>query len=216
VTKLPFFFDARGYEFQSALEAIRRSAQAGLAALSREINLLEQQLEDYYRAGNFEGERDENGYVIWERDDILNHEIAFAQEALMELRKAFAIAAFHHWERSVQRWITQETETAAANGSVTRKKKSVQGFNDLSREASRIGYATDPKLQRVVTLVNTLKHNGDARGMELLRSWRGLFPPQFQTPSELSDWASAIRLTDQHLDEVFDVVSKSGPTPTPE
>ena len=213
MVKLPFSFDVLGYEFQSGLDVLRKSAQAGLAALSREINALEQQLQDYRRVGEFEGERDEEGHVVWERDDVLNHEIAFADEACVELRKAFAIASLHHWERSVQRWIAQKNMTAASDGSYTRKKQPARGYNELSKAARDVGYPADPELKCVVKLANTLKHNSEDRGKELLALWPDIFPLQFQKPSRLSDWASAIQLTDQHLSEIFNIVSKSGRTP---
>jgi hypothetical protein len=102
LVELPFSFDVRGYEFQNVLDAIRKSAQASLAGLSREINALEQQLEEYLRVGEFEGELDEEG-CVWKRDKLLEHKITSAYEGLMEPRKAFAIAIYHFLERSVQR-----------------------------------------------------------------------------------------------------------------
>jgi hypothetical protein len=210
---LPFFFDARGYAFQSVLAATKKSAQAGLTALSHEINALEYQLDEYRRVCKFEGEQDEEGYVIWELGDLLNHEIISAPEGLTELRKAFAIAAFHLWERAVQQWITQENEAAAFNNSTTRKKVPAHTYVELVSAVENIGYSADLNLLRIKVLANTLKHNSEKSGMELLALWPDIFPPQFQKPSRLSDWASAIQLTDQHLSEIFNVVSKSGPMP---
>lgn len=216
MAELPFNF--LGYEFQSGLDVLRKSAQTGLAALSGKINALERQLQDYRRIGEFEGERDEEGHVLWERDDALDHEIAFADDARMELRKAFAIAIFHHWERSVQRWIAQENRTAASDGSDTPTKPPARGlkklrcFEKLSEAARDVGYPPHPELEHVVTLANTLKHNNEKHGKKLLEKWPDIFPLQFQKPPRLSDWASAIQLTDQHLSEIFDIVSKSGPT----
>jgi hypothetical protein len=198
-----FPFNLQGYEFQGALDVLRKSSQAGLAALKHETIVLEQQLTDYLRVGEFEGERDEEGHVLWEQDQILNIKITDAYDAQMELRKAFAITAYHHWERSVQRWIAHKTGTA--NGSK-------MAYKELSKAATDIGYSPDSGLCRVVKLANTLKHNSEDGGDDLYQLWTDVFRPEFQKPPRFSDWASAIQLTDQHLNEIFDIVSRSGPS----
>lgn len=202
MAKLPFDFS--GYEFQRNLDVLRKSSQTGLAALSREINALQQQLEDYHRAGKFEGERDENGDLLWERDRVLNYEISVANDALVELRKAFAVAAYHHWERSVQQWI------AVFDGSD--KKRTRYDHNRLLSAAKDAGYPPDPELVRVVSLANALKHNSERYGLMLLAVWPEIFPRQFRGPPKLSKWAYSIQLTDEHLNEIFDIVQKSGRT----
>jgi hypothetical protein len=214
MVELPFAVDLRVFEFQSALDLLRKSAQTGLAALRREINALGQQIEDYRRGGEFDGERDEEGSVLWERDDIISYEIDFGNKALLELRKAFAIAAYHHWERSVQRrWIAQESETAARDGSdgSGTRKKGLKSYKELSSAASIIGYETDSGLWRVMALANTLKHNSETYGKELLGLWPDIFSRPFQKLPKWYDTASAVQLTDDHLSEIFDIVSKSGP-----
>jgi hypothetical protein len=194
-------FDPRGFEFQSGIDALQRSAEAGLSALSAEIKQLNQELRDYRQSGKFEGERDDDGVVIWDREDILDHEIDLVREAQMELRKAFAIAAFHQWERSVQRWIGQ------ANGMT----KPPHSYDKLSKAAAKLGYPVDAGLQQIVTLVNTLKHNVERRGRELLEQWPDVFPPGFEGPDHFSDWASSIQLSDELLEQVFVTMRKSGP-----
>lgn len=211
MVKLPFTFNVRGCQFQSALDVLRKSAQTGSTALGSEIKELEQQLEDYRQSGEFEGERDEEGYVISDRADEFDYQLDFVLEASMELRKAFAIAAYHHWERSVRQWIVEESGTARCDDSNTEVKE-VVGFDKLSKIADKLGYPIDPALKRVVTLVNTLKHVNEKHGVKLMECWPEIFPLQFTGPSRSSDWADAIQLTDRHLAEVFDIVSKSGPT----
>src|SRR4051812_32173864 len=160
-------FNVHGFEFQSGIDVLRKSAQAGLSALSDEIKALEQQLEDYRRIGEFDGEHDEDGVVIWERDEFLEHAVGLAREALMELRKAFAIAALHHWERSVQRWLGQANDTAPPTDSDARRKRLPRGYDELSSAAKAMGYPAHGNLLRVVTLANTLKHNTEDLGRKL-------------------------------------------------
>jgi hypothetical protein len=211
MVKLPFTFNAEGYDFQSSLDVLRKSAQTGLNALNQEIAFIQLQLEHYLRLGKFEGERDEHGNVLWDRDDILEHKIVFARDAMMELRKAFAIICFHHWERSVQRWTAQRKTTTQPNNSYILKIKQDRGYKYLCQAAANIGYQPDTQLIRVCTLANMLKHNTDRLGTDLLKLWPDVFPPFFQKPPDLSDWASSVALTDQHLNEIFSIVSKSGP-----
>jgi hypothetical protein len=149
-------FDVRGYQYQSDVDVLRKSAESGLAALAHEVRALEQQLEEYRRIGEFDGDRNEDGVVLWDREDLLSHEIAFACGALMELRKAFAIAAYHHWERSVQLWIVQTSEIAAPDSIDARRKRHARGYEDISKAASEIGYPADVELPRVAALANTL------------------------------------------------------------
>jgi hypothetical protein len=120
--------------------------EAGLVALNREISVLKEQLEDYGRRGEFEGERDEDGNVIWERGDILACEIAFACDALMELRKVFAIGAFHTWERSAQRWVAQDSNAGEGDGS---RDHGLPDFAALTKAMGRLGYPVHANLVRV-------------------------------------------------------------------
>jgi len=197
------------------VDVLRKSAEAGMAALSNEIRTLERQLEEYRQNDEFDGERDEDGHVLWDRDELLSHEISLAQEALIELRKAFAIAAYHHWERSVQLWIAQKHKVDMATGISVRKTKPARGYEQLSNAAQEIGFPTNAEFQRVVTLANTLKHNSETYGAKLLELWPDIFPSRFSKPSNVSDWVSAIHLNDGHLTEIFRIVSKSGPIAFP-
>ncbi|HEY0121269.1 MAG TPA: hypothetical protein VGC14_05820, partial [Rhizobium sp.] len=183
---------------------------AGTAALNHEIASLVQQLAEYERAGIFEGERSEEGFIIWEQDQVLRHQILQSQEALIELRKAFAIAAFHHWERSVQRHFAHESSNSAPND---RPRRSLRSYDRIKQEAINLGYPIDDNLDRVVTLINTLKHNNDEKGTHLHKVWPDIFPYEFKEPYRFTDWASSIEMADQQLTEVFDIISRSGPSP---
>jgi hypothetical protein len=119
----------------------------------------------------------------------------------MELRKAFAIAAYHHWERSVQLWIEIDAPD----------KRNAQGYKEISKAASKIGYPADVELPRVNALANTLKHNSKDCGAKLLKLWPDILLPQVQNSTNPTDWVSAIQLSGEHLNEIFNIVSRSGP-----
>jgi len=180
---------------------LRKSAASGLTALAHEVRALERQLADYRRNGEFDGDCDEDGVVLWDRADLLSHEIAFAYGALMELRKAFAIAAYHHWERSVQLWIEIDAPD----------KKNAREYKDISKAASKIGYPADVELPRVNALANMLKHNSKNSGTRLLQLWPDILLPQAQNFTNPTHRVSDVQLGDEHLNEIFDIVSRSGP-----
>ena len=75
-----------------------------------------------------------------------------------------------------------------------------------------MGYPVDGGMLRVATLANTLKHDTEDLGRKLLDQWSQVFPAEFKEPDRFSDWASSVQLTDQQLGQVFNIVSKSGPT----
>lgn len=179
MAKLP---DFRGYWFQRGIEVLRRSVQTGLVALDSEKDTLEQQLESYRQSGKFEGERDEDGSILWEQDMFFEHEIASVNEASAELRKAFAIAAYHFWERSVQSWIAHENGNGSAKAEAynTPKQKKRIEFEDLCELTKVLGYSVSGKLVRVQALANMLKHNNERWGKRLLMLWPDVFVPGLQ------------------------------------
>jgi hypothetical protein len=199
--------------FQDSLNVLRKAAKTGLAALYYEIDALRQQLEDYHLKGVFEGEEDEFGNLVWSRDQHLERNIEDTYNSLMELRKTFAIAAYHYWERSVLEWIEQASREIALND--PKNKTKILKHDDLLEKANELGYPAASDLSRVVALANTLKHNSTNYGQKLVKLWPELFSTNFQEPFKYSSWASSVQLSDQQLNEVFDIISKSGPTSFP-
>ncbi len=202
MVNLPFIFDARGYEFESAINVLRKGAQAGVAALETEIRALERQLVEHHQRNEFIGEKDKDGRVIWSRDQIIEYKITVANEALAELRKALAVAIYHCWERAAQKWNMQ-----SGTG------HHVQKYPDLSEAITRLGYSIHPEMHRVRALVNTIKHNNKTHGDKLMQIWPDVFKKNSGYPN-IMDWSASICMTDRTLGELFDVISKSGPNAT--
>src|SRR3546814_7916557 len=75
--------------------------------------------------------------------------IFVAEEALMSLRKAYAVAIYHHWERSALQWTNRKNEK----------------HDDLARRVLAMGYPIDPHLHVVRDLANLLKHDNDRWGV---------------------------------------------------
>jgi hypothetical protein len=86
-----------GYIYESGLDSLRASFVSGSKGLRQKIEDTRKTLDDYQHSlqngGEWIGERDpDEGYVIWDQEQVLEFDIDAAQEAYGELRKAFAIA----------------------------------------------------------------------------------------------------------------------------
>ena len=149
-------FSPRGYAFQSGIDVLRKSAGAGLAALRTETSELRLKLEAYRKAGAFVAERDDEGHIIWDEEDRLQLEIKIGEEAMMELRKAFVVATYHHWERSVLRWAARNAQVMTLDGVGAKTKRLDHG--KLRAAAEKAGFRADAHMSSVVALANFLKH----------------------------------------------------------
>src|SRR3546814_10680611 len=69
--------------------------------------------------------------------------IFVAEEALMSLRKAYAVAIYHHWERSALQWTHRKNEK----------------HDDLARRVLAMGYPIDPHLHFVRVLATLMKQD---------------------------------------------------------
>ncbi|WP_295217319.1 hypothetical protein [uncultured Brevundimonas sp.] len=195
-------FDWFGYSFQTGLGVLRSSMLAARDALSANVEIAQEEAVGYQervRAGVEEAQidYDDAGYVILDHQDILNWNVQVAEDAEMALRKAFVLAVYHHWERSARKW------TESAHGK----------HDALEKLTLTKGYPIDPKLGAVRDLVNLLKHANSVWAKRLMSSWPAVFYPDVQ-PLPLLDWYEAVNLTDPIVDEIFEIISKSGPVST--
>ncbi len=199
MVKLP---DLQGYVFQDGLNVLRTGFQCAAKALAGIAEQTKNEAIDYQdaveRGGEWIGEQDEDGYVLWDHASVLEMRVEAAEEALMALRKTSIIALYHHWERLVRLW-TNSADKADHCKLVSRA------------QTKRI--PIDPKLVAIRDLANTLKHASDQSGNKLLQSRSDVFGPGFQAFPGRTNWYKAVSLTNCHVLEAFDIVSASGPTP---
>jgi hypothetical protein len=198
MVKLPI--NMSGYAFQDGVQTLQasflsaRDALAGEVARAKDEAVAYQQEVD--REGEWIGECDEDGRILWDQADVLNMRIDTTNEALIALRKAFAIAVYHHWERSALRWLDKKRED----------------HDKLAIAVQALGYPIHPKLAAVRDLVNTLKHDSGRWGCALIKSWSDLFEQGYLPRAGWNAWYEAVRLSDEHVLEAISVVSASGPT----
>lgn len=194
-------FNMQGLVFQGGVDTLRLGFETAVTALKSALNQAQHELEAYEAAVQADprewiGEC-EDGHILWEQSQVLEMSISDIEEAVMALRKAFVIALYHHWERGARRWAQR---SGRAN------------HQDLTAATRAEGYPVDPRLEAVLHLVNTLKHDNAVKGERLLAAWPEVFPPGFTSRGPRASWYEAIRLNDAQVLEVCDVVEKSGPT----
>lgn len=193
-------FNWRGYVYQDGVNSIRLCYDNASRALELDTERAYDEITAYnakVAAGDQSGiERDEDGHILWDEEDILMHRSLAAEEALNTLRKAFAIMLYHHWERSVREWV-----------------QSKNGKHDtLVTSAAAIGQPTDPLVNDLRTLVNALKHNNDTWGKPLHNDRPDLFKADFKIAQSDTDWYDGIEVSGSALLAFFSAVSASGPT----
>uniref|UniRef100_A0A182SSZ1 Core-binding (CB) domain-containing protein n=1 Tax=Anopheles maculatus TaxID=74869 RepID=A0A182SSZ1_9DIPT len=190
--------------YASGLDMLCQAAQSGLTALRRRRRILERRLHALPPAAHVHWAFDEHGeqFEIPSQADDLETEIEMATDAMNELRKAFAIAAYHHWERSVLEWWHAENP-AARDESVPeeRRPKPPQKHGKLQEFAENVATPPAPALDKVRTLANALKHNSKDRWDNLAQQWPEVIARK--PYQNRANWAGTIRLSDSQLLKVF-------------
>lgn len=203
-------YNRRGQVYQSGLAAIRLAAETAEASLRAELTRKHQALAAYNAAPEIIAEY-EDGVMVWHLDRVLWTDIERLTEALHELRRAFALSAYHYWETSVYRW----HHLAYGAGA----KKRLGPHEDLVKELAKLGqiepdlsFRVHPDLEAVAKLANVLKHTSADSWQWLIGQCPEPLKPLFPAPS---DRHTPVMLTVAQLAWVFEVVSQSGPAGYP-
>jgi hypothetical protein len=134
----------RHYQFEHGLRMLEKGYVAARDTLQAEIERIEGEAEAYEKAlakgGEWIGEF-EDGRVLWEQSQVYQAQIDDVHHALFEVRKAFVIALYHHWEDSAAGW----------NGGDAK-------HGELATFCASEGYGPSPELDAVRYLANHLKH----------------------------------------------------------
>jgi hypothetical protein len=182
----------RGYAFDSGLGILREGYKSAAAALRADIERVKAEAAAYEASDEFIGERDDDGYVLWEQNQVLDMQRETAEEALMAFRRAYAIVLYHFWEREIRTF----TESGAS-----------ADHEKLVKRAGEKGFPIDARLNAVRDLANALKHN---KGANLQASWPEVLTLHART-GQPRNWYDAIQPTDEHLTEAFEIIAGSGP-----
>ncbi|GBR09819.1 hypothetical protein [Gluconobacter frateurii] len=194
-------------KYYSGIDILCIAAQTGLDALRSKIGGLQKQLTLLPPNVRKNFLYDE-GCEDWSEQDDVECDIDMAKDALNELRKAFCVAAYHHWERSVSEWYHAYSQ--APPNQDRPSVKFPRGHEELENFCqSCLNISTHKSLKSVTSLVNLLKHNNKNRWQDVHREWPTIVPGG--RPGNGADWSGTVRLTDEDLLRVFEVVRLSGP-----
>lgn len=195
---VPINFNMVGYDFSRGVRVLKEGYASAILALEQKSDALGTQLLEYREhlahGGEPDEERDDEGFLLWDRERLLEMDLEVCSAGLGEVRKAFVIALYHHWERAVRK------DT---------------GYNkpyheELLEAAAAAQIPVQPDLEKVRHLVNTLKHNNEKRGTQLLKHWPEVFCSDFSQDTN-TDWYQSIELTDDHVHQALSIIAASGP-----
>ncbi len=194
----PIPFNILGYRFEKGLQVFKESFDSAMVGVLRKKEAIQAELMEYKHSldngGKWIGERDEDGYLLWDRETLLEMDLEESAEAVVELRKAFVLAIYHYWERTI-RIYCHTTEP---------------GHPNLIDRAKENGIMIGQHLERVHLLANVLKHNSSKWGNRLIRAWPDVFSTRFQS-NDQTDWSAALAITDLHVNDAFEAILNSGP-----
>ena len=191
-------FNMLGFAYQQGVNWLEAGFATAAGALREQIAKRRADLQaytDHVAAGGERVGELEEGLTLWEQDDILTMHIEDAEESLMDLRKAYVLAAYHHWERSARRWTRSSLHAK---------------HSSLASATEALGYPMNGRMSGLYNLVNTLKHNSAKWAADLSSTWpEVLNGAQRSRPDQ--DWYAAVELSDDHVHQVCDILRTSGP-----
>lgn len=186
----------RRYQFEHGLRMLEKGYSAARDSLENEIKRIEIESKAYETSlangGKWIGERDEEGYTLWDQSRLYDLQIEDIHSALFEVRKAFVIALYHFWEDAAALW----------NGKQATHEK-------LERYCSDVGYGPSPDLGAVRCLANHLKHGSNSHS-DWLVQLRGKYPT-FLPPQR----GPIFVFWEDTLLKVAAAIYESGPTAQP-
>lgn len=192
-------FNSLGYRFLDGLRVLEKSFHAAESALLEDLERAKDEAfghqQSQEQGAAWVGERDEDGHVLWDQQTLLDYRVDDAWASVVEIRNAFAILIYHHWERSALRW------TGSTKGD----------HKQLVNRTKAKGYSVHSQLESVRLLVNTLKHDSENCAPELFKVRPDYFISGFTGPSLGLSWQEAISLQRGNIDELFSIVRASGP-----
>ena len=185
-------FDARRFEFDHGVRLLKQGYEGARDALLKEIERIRADARSYEEGlangGEWIGER-EDGHVLWDQTDVYEAETEDAHRALYEVRRAFIIALYHHWERSAARWLGNDDAR----------------HEQLERYCASSGFGPSPDLNAVRCLANHLKHRPGSNSDWLIKLRKK--HPSFLPHAQMSPFA----LSDADFETITTVILASGP-----
>ena len=185
-------WDFQHYVYTRGIDTLKRAYLAATSALQSEIARIETEALEYETAlangGEWIGERDDEGYPLWDQSQIYSFEVQDAELAICEVRKAFVIAFYHHWEHSAAIW-----------------RGSAGSHSELVCYCEKQGYGPSPHIDALRYLANFFKHGKNSK-TDWLNKLRAKYPEFMPRNVDF-----VFGLSDSDLDDIADIVLASGP-----
>lgn len=188
-------FSMRGFIYESGLDCLRDSFTAAVEGI--QVKLREESEAWDSETGDYgiETQFAENGSVVFDPGDVYSYKVEALEDAHVELRKAFAIAIYHFWERKMRTYGKLE-----------------KGDHKIFTEvAESLGIEIPSEFARVYRLANALKHNNAQCINNLHKEWPEVSGVLFKAEGT-RDWYSCINLTDDHIYYMLDLTTQAGPS----
>ncbi|MDR6664055.1 hypothetical protein [Rhizobium sp. 1399] len=190
-------FSVHGWMYESGIDCLRDSftaAAKGIQAKSREET---EAWEALLQSGEYQNQLEfaEDGSTLFDPADVYNYKMETLEEAYGELRKAFAMAIYHYWERKIRVFC----------------KLSDGKHAELEAAAREMNIEIPADFARVHRLANALKHNNHGSLNALHRVWPEVSGALFKAQGH-RDWYAGIALTDEHIYYLFDLLKRAGPS----
>lgn len=193
-------FSVRGFMYESGIDCIRDSFTAAVDGIRDKIREETEAWESSLQSGEYEDQLEfaEDGSTLFDPADVYNYKMEALHEAHSELRKAFAIAIYHYWERKIRVFCK------LPDGKHTQ----------LEAGAKKLGIEIPSAFARVYRLANALKHNSRGSVNALHREWADVSGVLFEARGH-RDWYAGIELTDEHIYYLLDLTRRAGPSVKP-
>jgi hypothetical protein len=179
-----------GWQFDRAIETLRRGYIEAIAALDRELDKVQTDLLEYEESvrngAEPVGEWDEDGFVLWDQARMLQLEVETLDGARMALRKAIVIQLYHLWERSARQFTKGRQDDSHAK---------------LVGRLAAIQCGVHDRLVAVQHLVNTLKHGSGKSGNRLAEAW----PEVVRSTVAFDDWYDRVTLSDGDVEAIAEI-----------
>lgn len=190
-------FSARGFMYESGIDCLRDSFTAAAMGIQDKIRQETEAWEASVESGEYEEQLQyaDDGSTLFDPADVYNNKMETLQEAYAELRKAFAIAIYHYWERKIRAFC----------------KLSDGNHADVEAAAARLGIQIPADFAKVHRLANALKHNNRGSLKALHKEWPQVSGVLFEVQGD-RDWYSGIDLSDEHIYHLIDLTKLAGPS----
>lgn len=188
-------FSMRGFIYESGIDCLRDSFTAAVQGIQDQIR---EESEDWRSCkGDYEEQPQyaEDGSTTFDPDDVYRYKMEALEDAHAELRKAFAIAIYHYWERKIRVFCKLPDGKHA----------------ELEAAAARLGIQVPTDFTRVHRLANALKHNNRGSLKALHKEWPEVSGILFEVKGD-RDWYAGIELNDHHIYHLLDLTKLAGPS----